>query len=136
MKKTFNRILVIATGAILLAFAITVRNAKAEWQNMQAYGYDIWCDVGRFCSGPISLRSWEFWRFLGFPPYYDPNWWGNYQEWWDEPYLWNPLEIHYGICQFVPPFSMSFGVPCACVEMQYFAILDEHDRCGYAIPIS
>ena len=162
MKKTLNRVLIVAAGAVLIAAAVTVKQAKAEWQHSEAYGYDIWCDMGRFCSGPISQRSWEFWNFLGFPPYFDPNWWGNYQnwagnyqnwlnyqdwlnywdwehhqDWWNEQYFWNPLEVHYGVCEWIPPFSMGFGVPCACVEMHSFAILEEGTpNCGYAVPIS
>ena len=148
MKKSiFSRILVIAAGVILIAAAVTVKQVKANWQYGEAYGYQIWCDLGRFCSGPISLRSWDYWRLWEFDPYYDPNWWGNYQNWWDDPYLWNPLEIRYGLCEWLPSYGLQYGLPCACMTTppmswggypsSFFMIIDEEaPSCGYAILIS
>ena len=130
MKKTFNRILVIATGVILIAAAATIRQAKAAWQYGEAYGYQVWCDVGRFCSGPASSFNEEFWNLMGMvDPYWDTYWRDN-MLWW------NPQETHYGICEWIPPFGIQY-IPCACVEMQFFAILEEGTpSCGYAVPIS
>ena len=117
MKKSiFSRILVIAAGVILIAAAATIRQSKAsDWQYAQFYGYDVWCDLSSFCSGPISKR----YLLLGQYPYWE-----------------NPLETHYGLCEWLPPYGLEYGIPCGCVEMHTFYILDEHVPCGFMVPIS
>ena len=154
MKKTLNRILVIAAGAILLAFTITVRNAKAEWQHSEAYGYNIWCDVGRFCSGPISAMTVEDilrWLRMNMPWLEINSYWIEDHPYWIEDWLYalNPVETHYGICEWVPP-RLGYGLPCACMDIgfpqviyydsipltTFFAVIESHDPCGYAVPIS
>ena len=144
MKKILNKILVIAAGTVLLAFAITVRQAKAEWQHTQAYGYDVWCDAGRFCSGPLAEMTVEaILRWLGINTYWIEN-----HPYWIEDWLYslNPVETHYGICEWIPPYGLEYGLPCACMDMSmpsgpiplpyFFLILDAHDPCGFAVPIS
>ena len=149
MKKTLNKILVVAAGAVLLAFTITVRHAKADWQHMPAYGYDIWCDTGRFCSGPLSQMTVE--EILSM---FGLSYWIEDHPYWMEGWLYwvNPDETHYGICEWIPPYGLPSGVPCACMDMSisqnsapiplpapltyFFGIIDAYNPCGYAVPIS
>ena len=137
MKKSiFSRILVIAAGAVLLAFAITVRHAKAEWQHSEAYGYDIWCDMGRFCSGTVAGVALTD---LGYLLIHDPYW---LAEWENYVYDGNPFEVYYGICEWLPPLGLQYGIPCGCQTMNlqlgpyFFAVLNSSTPCGFAVPMS